>query len=189
MFFSSGELTCIQHENNTETESTDSYFHSTLHALWACSATVLLLPLLLHHAHSTLLGVSSGPAVKFTCFVFRLFQQTVFPCLVLSLTFIPLFTCILTDSQSILLLACSCLSLFSAALLLLSIIPSGRTALLIMQHIILLASLSRELLCRLGSRIWSQATGLFTASLHNKRVRESEGGKELERDMVAWPVR
>lgn len=106
-----------------------------------------------------------------------------------SLTFIPLFTCILTDSQSILLLVCSCLSLFSAALLLLSIIPLGRTALLIMQHIILLASLSRELLCRLGSRIWSQATGLFTASLHNKRVRESEGGKELERDMVTWPVR
>lgn len=105
-----------------------------------------------------------------------------------SLTFIPLFTCILTDSQSILLLACSCLSLFSA-LLLLSIIPLGRTALLIMQHIILLASLSGELLCRLGSRIWSQATGLFTASLHNKRVGESEGGKELERDMVAWPVR
>lgn len=48
-----------------------------------------------------------------------------------------------------------------------------------MQHIILLASLSGELLCRLGSRIWSQAKGLFTASLHNKR--DWDRGKELER--------
>lgn len=71
------------------------------------------------------------------------------------------------------------LSVFSPALSLLSIIPSGRTALLIMQHIILLASLSGELLCRLGGRIWSRAKGLFTASLHNKRAWER--GKELER--------
>lgn len=80
-------------------------------------------------------------------------------------------------------------SVFSPALLLLSAIPSGETGLLIMQHIILLASLSGELLCRISSRIWSQAKrSIHCIAAQQDRQGEGKSYRD-EKDMVAWSVR
>ncbi len=73
-------------------------------------------------------------------------------------------------------------SVFSPTLALLSIIPSGSTALLIMQRIVLLASLSGELLCRLGGRVWSQAKrSIHRITAQQERLRERERAREMEK--------
>lgn len=103
-----------------------------------------------------------------------------------------LFTCILIDAPVMTVTSLSLLflcryvsrdfflSVFSPALSLLSVIPSGRTALLIMQHIILLASLSGELLCRLGGRIWSQAKrSIHRIAAQQESLRERERAREM----------
>lgn len=51
-----------------------------------------------------------------------------------------------------------------------------------MQHIILLASLSGELLCRLGGRIWSQAKrSIHCIAAQQESLREREREREMEK--------